>query len=188
MVLSTYSFPTLLFLGIILLLQLLKWQIAYLSKSTEKKIVSLKEVLKEKEQQQQVIYNLSTSIFLLRDMQKIISSTISEIVVMYHWSNVAYFPYGVKDMEKSFYGQLPQYSPLEVNDLIEKRRKEEVWYGEKYGEYVSIFLVGQPDNPLGGLYVGKTNSVLTESQRDFFKIVANFLTIAINNIQLSKEE
>ncbi len=143
------------------------------------------KMLAEKERQQQVIYNISTSIFLLRSAEEIIRSTISEIVIMYHWSNVAYFPYGSSVLREDFYGQVPKYSPSEVFQVIGE--KAEVYLNDqRLGEFGSVFLVGGSSKPLGALYVGKTGSLLTEDQAAFFKTIASFLTVALENIESFK--
>lgn len=151
MVLTVNASSVILSAGIIAFFLLLRRKVISLSKIAAEKLVNLKQTLLEMERQQQVIYNTSTSIFLLHSVEEIIRSTISEIVIMYHWPNVAYFPYGK---------------------------------GEKRGEHMSVFLVGRLDRPLGVLYVGKTGGVLTENQNAFFKTIASFLTIAIDNIQV----
>src|SRR3989344_1202655 len=123
MVLNTNFFPTLLFIGVIGVLiniHLLRRKMAFFLTKVDNQTLNLKKELIEMDKQQQVIYNLSTSIFLLRGVKEIISSTISEIVVMYHWSDVAYFPYGQLEVERSFYGQHPKYSAEEVAALLKQ--------------------------------------------------------------------
>lgn len=155
-------------------------------KQTTGELVNVIRALSEKRHQQQVIYNISTSIFLLRSIEDIVRNTISEIVIMYHWSNVAYFPYGGKKLKSDFYGQPPKYSAEEVFKALDQGGSCNLKKDDG-GEYTNIFLVGRPDKPLGVLYVGKTGSALTDDQAAFFKTVASFLTIAIDNILILRE-
>lgn len=186
MVLNTNFFLALLSIGVLISIHLLRRKIMSFLTKLDNEIANLKKELVEMNNQQQVIYNLSTSIFLLRSVKEIISSTISEIVVMYHWSDVAYFPYDQLEVEKNFYGQPPKYSTEEVAALI--KQGTDILNSKRSGEYLSVFVVGHDEKPLGGLCVGKAEAPLTEDQVTFFKTVANFLTVAIDNIQALNEQ
>lgn len=175
------------FLLIIAGIFLVRWGLVTAYKKSTKDLVKAVKALSEKEHQQQVIYNISTSIFLLRSVGEIIRSTISEIVIMYHWSNVAYFPYGEKQPNKDFYGQAPKYSVDEVFQVV-GRKGETSLNNQRLGEFISIFLVGGQNKPLGALYVSKVGSLLSDDQTAFFKTVASFLTIALDNINFLNHE
>lgn len=181
MVLNLNIVSVTVFLIIIVGVFFLRWSLVSVYKKSTKDLVRVVKSLSEKEHQQQVIYDISTSIFLLRSAEEIIRSTISELVIMYHWSNVAFFPYGEPSLKKDFYGQPPKYSADEVFQAA-GHKNEAAQNGNRLGEYMSVFLVGRQDNPLGVLYVGKTGNALTEDQTAFFKTVASFLTIALENI------
>lgn len=185
MVLTLNAFSVIVFLLIIAGVFLLRWSLVSFYKKSTKDLVSVVKLLSEKEHQQQVIYNISTSIFLLRSADEIIRSTISEIVVMYHWSNVAYFPFGESVLRKDFYGQPPKYSPSELFQVV-GQKKEIYLNNQRLGEFVNIFLIGTKSKPSGVLYVGKTGGLLTEDQAAFFKTIASFLTVALDNIESGK--
>lgn len=183
MVISLNIISVVIFIAVVAGVFFLRWEILFLYKFSTKDLVATVRALVEKGHQQQVIYNISTSIFLLHSASEIIKSTISEVVVMYHWSNVAFFPYGEKEPKKDFYGQPPRFSTEDAAEILNQQSEARLNSG-RLGEYTSTFLVGGTDSPLGLLYVAKAGSPLTADQVDFFKTIANFLTLALSNIAL----
>lgn len=169
------------FAGVLAGFILLRWAVISFLRKTTSELSGLKQELLETTYQQQVIYNVSTTIFLLRDAWEIVHSTISEITKMYHWSNVAYFSYKSRHLWGDFYSQPPKHQRDEVFAAF-KGETECADLVSRQGQYASIFLVGHPNDPVGALYAGKEGSALTKDQIAFFKTIANLLTLAFDNI------
>lgn len=137
-------------------------------KKIEEEINDLNLEYKEKRKEQQVVYNISSSIFLINQPQEIIKNTLSEITVMYEWPNIDYFPVD------------------EGNDIFKKIKPGVETYQEEKNDltdYHGIFTVGHKDKLLGVLDCIKVGKDFSKDQLFFFKTVASFLTLALENIQ-----
>lgn len=153
----------------------------------KEKTETLQLELKKRVRQQQVIYNISTSIFLLEDPEKIINSTLSEVVTMYGWPNISYLRMGPGKDEWVVYGKKPLHEPRDVLGLIERGDGVSAAPGAEGKIYIGIFPVGHKRELLGSLYAMNTNK-LPEEEVLFFKTIASFLTVAIENSKAVSKE
>lgn len=143
----------------------------------------LSKVLKEKERQQQVLYNISTSIFILDNIKKIISSVLSEITVMYQWPNIAYLPQDNLKNGLLSYGQPIKLPSEQIFKMARGGAEVANITLDQSKSQVGIFLVGSKNNPLGVLYATHPQGQFTQDQVLFFKTVAHLLTLAMENNQ-----
>lgn len=143
---------------------------------------SLKKNLQDQERQQQVLYNISTSVFLLDSKEKIINNALSEIETMYEWSGITFFPAKSVGLSQEYYGQPLEKGKDEVFALVKEGiETSELKVGDEILR-VGVFPVGHKGRFLGALYVNNKD-LLTKEQVYFFKTIASFLTIAIENVE-----
>lgn len=170
---------------VLLVLEILRRKLGKWLERIEEETECLKKTLQNRQRQQQVIYNLSTSIFLLSLPEEVIKSAIEEVRTMYFWKEITYFPMPVGALMDKSYGEITGLEATKAEDYF-RAGLEQVNFDTEGGRWVGVFPVGRKGK-LWGILCASNNGQLNTEQTLFFRTIASILTVAIENNQVESK-
>lgn len=135
----------------------------------------------ELKRQSQIIYNLSTSIYLISDVHKIFDNALAEIHSMYEWDNLSFV---INDQEQTILSVSlkPSRTTTELYATAARGEEQFTDNSDGYPSYIILLPIGYKQLPYGLLYAGNNHSPFTASQIAFFRIVSHMMAIALNRL------